>query len=222
MDAACSSQFLSCSFSIGSFSISSSVCNSAMPACMIDSLPVVVLETTTAAAAEVWSVKLLSLLLWPFQLALLICNNKTPNLENRYKSKSLQHYYCQDGLLKKLNLREREKSKNQKTANKMPRSFETRLFLWWRSGVNKQREKQQTNKRIKKLERLRVDFGGGRRRKKRATQRDRESRDHSSRTRPRSCASATKQMKKTTFPVHRATFSLSSIYTTPKVIYIFV
>jgi hypothetical protein len=29
-------------------------------------------------------------------------------------------------------------------------------------------------------------------------------------------------MKKTTFPVHRATFSLSSIYTTPKVIYIFV
>ncbi len=59
---------------------------------------------------------------------------------------------------------EREKSKNQKTANKMPRSFETRLFLWWRSAVNKQREKQQTNKRIKKLERLRVDFGGGRRR----------------------------------------------------------
>jgi hypothetical protein len=96
---------------------------------MIDSLPVVVLETTTAAATEVRSVKLLPLLLFPFQLALLICTNKPSNLENRYKSKSLQHYYCQDELLKKLNLRGREKNNNQKAANKMPRSFETKLFL---------------------------------------------------------------------------------------------
>ncbi len=61
-----------------------------------------------------------------------------------------------------------------------------------------------------------MDLGAGTRRKKRATRRDARRETTPGRTRPRSCASATKQMKKMTFPVDRATFSLSSIHTTPK------